>query len=87
MLRIKAATALEGFRLRLELSDGSERIVDVGPLLQGSIFDEIRRDPAVFATVQVDAELGTVVWPNGADLDPDVLVRGRSPASREAAVR
>jgi Protein of unknown function (DUF2442) len=30
-------------------------------------------DPAEFARVAVDSELGTVVWPNGADLDPDVL--------------
>ncbi|MGB0738355.1 MAG: DUF2442 domain-containing protein, partial [Ilumatobacteraceae bacterium] len=26
-----------------------------------------------FAQVSVDEELGTVVWPNGADLAPDVL--------------
>ena len=31
------------------------------------------RDPVFFALVRVDPEAGTVVWPNGADLDPDVL--------------
>src|ERR1017187_5429002 len=31
------------------------------------------RDPAYFAQLRVDADLGMVVWPNGADLDPDVL--------------
>jgi hypothetical protein len=30
-------------------------------------------DPDYFATVQVDPEIGTIGWPNGADLDPDVL--------------
>ena len=30
-------------------------------------------DVAYFAHVVVDEELGTVVWPNGADLAPDVL--------------
>jgi len=30
-------------------------------------------DPAFFAQVQMDPLLGTVVWPNGADLCPDVL--------------
>ena len=31
------------------------------------------RDPAYFALVRIDPELGSVAWPNGADLDPDVL--------------
>ncbi len=31
------------------------------------------RDPTVFAQVRIHPELGTVVWPTGADLDPDVL--------------
>ena len=30
-------------------------------------------DPAFFAQVRVDPVLCTVVWPNGADLCPDVL--------------
>jgi hypothetical protein len=30
-------------------------------------------DPKFFAQVNVHAELGTVGWPNGADLDSDVL--------------
>lgn len=31
------------------------------------------RDVEYFAKVSVDRELGTVVWPNGADLAPEVL--------------
>jgi hypothetical protein len=31
------------------------------------------RDPEEFRRVAVDPELGTIVWPNGADLDRDLL--------------
>jgi hypothetical protein len=30
-------------------------------------------DPAYFSQVRVDEDAGTIVWPNGADLDPLVL--------------
>jgi hypothetical protein len=38
----------------------------------GPVFEPLR-DEAFFAQVAVDPELGTVVWPNGADLAPDAL--------------
>jgi Protein of unknown function (DUF2442) len=36
------------------------------------VFESLR-DPTYFAQVHVDPDLGSAVWPNGADLDPDVL--------------
>jgi Protein of unknown function (DUF2442) len=36
------------------------------------VFEPLR-DATCFAQVRVDPQLGTMVWPNGADLDPDVL--------------
>ena len=81
MIRIRGVEALDGFRVRLCLTDGSTREVDLGPFLNGPVFEPIRNDPAVFRSVRVDSELGTIVWPNGADIDPDVLVLGRTPAA------
>ena len=43
------------------------------------------QDPAYFRQVHVDPELGTVVWPNGYDLDPDVLHGDHVAVGRPAA--
>lgn len=70
---IVAARALGDYRLHLRFEDGVEGVVDLAPDLSFRGVFEPLRDPAYFALVRVDAELGTVTWPNGADLDPDVL--------------
>jgi len=81
LVRIRAVTPVAGFRVRLQFTDGSEREIDLEPYLLGPVFEPLRCDPALFATIQVDPQLGTIVWPNGADIDPDVLYHGREPAS------
>ena len=70
---IVAAKALGDYRLHLRFEDGVEGVVDLAPHLSFQGVFEPLRDPAYFAQVRVDPELGTVAWPNGADLDPDVL--------------
>jgi hypothetical protein len=59
--------------LHLRFEDGVEGVVDLAPLLSFRGVFEPLRDPAYFAQVRIDSELGSVTWPNGADLDPDVL--------------
>ncbi len=46
--------------------------MDITPLLDTEAFSPLR-DPAVFERVTVDEDLGTIVWPGGADLDPSVI--------------
>ena len=82
MVRIKDVEALEPFRVRLQFTDGSAEI-DLAVYLHGPVFEQIRNDPAVFRAVRVDPQLGTIVWPNGADIDPDVLYGGLKPAWME----
>jgi hypothetical protein len=81
-LRSREAKALEGFKLELTLTNGSIIERDVSRLLIGPIFEPIRIDPAEFAWVR--AQDGTVVWPNGADLCPDVLIWGGPPPAEGA---
>ena len=70
---IVAANAIGDYRLHLRFEDGIEGVVDLATDLSFRGVFEPMRDPAWFAQVRVDPELGTVVWPNGTDLDPDVL--------------
>jgi hypothetical protein len=73
--------------VHLRFSDGVEKSIDLEPYLHGPVFAEIRNDPAVFVSVEVDSDAGTIVWPNGADLAPDVLYEGRRSARMESEAR
>jgi hypothetical protein len=70
--RITSVEPLDGFRLRLVFTDGLVREVDLSDDLWGQMAEPLQ-DPDYFRQVRVDTELGTIVWPNGYDLDPDVL--------------
>ena len=70
---IVEAQPLAGHRLKLRFEDGVEGVVDVGQLVPFTGVFAALRERRKFARVRVDSELGTVVWPGGADLDPDVL--------------
>ena len=74
MLRdVVSVQALPEHRLRIRFDDGTEGIVDVTQLVQFTGVFEPLREPEFFKEVAVNTELGTVVWPNNADLDTDVL--------------
>ncbi len=83
MVRIRSVRLLGGFSVELGLTDGGTRVVDLDRYLRGPVFEPLRNDPALFASVRVDPELGTIVWPNGADLDPEVLINQLPPARRD----
>jgi hypothetical protein len=65
--------------LRVTFSDGLVRELDFAGALPGvlSMID----DDVAFATATVDSVAGTVCWPVGIDLDPDVLHGERESAS------
>ena len=68
-----------GHRIHVRFDDGTEGEVDMTRYVSFEGVFAPLADPAYVARVTVDPELGTVVWPNGADLDAVVLycqVRG-----------
>ena len=58
--------------LRVSFDDGTAQTIDFGPVLAGELFGPLR-DPAFFARVSIDPKAQTLVWPNGADFDPETL--------------
>ncbi len=70
-VRVRSVEPLDGFRVKIGFTDGTERILDLEKRLWGPIFESIRKDLGLFRQVRV--EHGTIAWPNGADLCPDVL--------------
>ena len=79
--RVLHVRVVVGRTLELEFTDGTKRSIDVSPYLWGPIFSKIAADDSEFGRVTVDEQLGTIVWPNGADLDPDVLYGAEEPVS------
>lgn len=83
LVRIQSVKPLEGFVVELEFTDGTTREINLEPYLRGKVFEHLRNDLEKFREVKVDKRMGTIVWENGADIDPDVLYHGLMPAWAE----
>jgi hypothetical protein len=83
LLRIRGAVPIGDFRVRLTLTDGQVVERDLHSLMTGPVFADIRSDEARFRELRV--EDGTLVWPNGADLCPDVVIWGGLPPADSAS--
>lgn len=75
MERIVHVTEVEvvgDHRLRLQFEDGVGGELDFSDETWRGVFAPLA-DPAYFGGVELDEELGTIVWPNGADFAPETL--------------
>jgi hypothetical protein len=81
--RVVSVETLGGYRLLVGFDDGSRLEINFEPVLHGELYGPLR-DPALFARVEIDPEVHTLVWPNGADFDPAIL---HDWPSHEAAMR
>lgn len=59
--------------LYLEFEDGCSGIVDIAKLISFTGIFEPLKDKNYFKRVVVNSEIGTVCWPNGADISPSYL--------------
>ena len=77
LIRIREVVALENLRVRLTLSNEAVVERDLSAMMIGPVFEPISRDNELFRQARVEG--GTLVWPNGADLCPDVVIWGGAP--------
>ena len=72
--RLKRVIHLHDYRLALTFSNGEQGEIDLRDRVvgRGGVFQPLEQI-AFFKQVAVEPESGTLVWPNGVDLDPDVL--------------
>ena len=63
---------IDDYTIRVIFDNEFERTIDFEPVLLGPIFGPLR-ELALFNQVTLDPDLGTLIWPTGADIDPNVL--------------
>ena len=70
--RVLALEIVRAYTLRLTFEDHTVQVIDFSPVLEGELFRPLK-DPLLFNGVSIDPEVHTLVWPNGADFDPETL--------------
>ena len=67
------------YKLMVRFENEEVRIVDLSDHLDGPVFEPLK-DLVYFKQLQVNHDIDTVVWPNGADFSPDFLYEIGRPA-------
>jgi hypothetical protein len=70
--RVTSFDLLAPYTLRVSFDDDTQKTIDFEDVLAGDLYRPLR-DPALFNLVRIDPEVHTLVWPNGADFDPETL--------------
>ena len=73
-VRVQSVQHVRDYVLELRFSDGSHGQIDFRDRVvgRGGVFTALETID-VFQQVRVDAEAGTITWPNGVDFCPEVL--------------
>lgn len=76
MIKIKKATYLKEYKIKILFNNGKTKVVDFENLIFESKSDfylEPLRDVEFFKKFELDESKYTICWTNGADFCPDVL--------------
>ena len=70
--RVTGVRIVGEYELEVAFADGTQQRIDFRSVLVGEMYGPLQ-DRSLFEQVQVDPEVHTLVWPNGADFDPATL--------------
>lgn len=70
---VVSVTPSDPYRLQIRFEHGVEGVIALDEMVQFDGIFELLRDPVEFRKVRVHPDLRVVSWPNGADLDSEVL--------------
>jgi hypothetical protein len=70
--RVQSFEIVGPYTLKISFDDDTTQTIDFQPILAGELYKPLR-DLALFNQVRLDPEVQTLVWPNGADFDPETL--------------
>jgi hypothetical protein len=72
LYRVTKFEIVADYTLRVEFDDDTEQIINFRPVLYGQMWGPLQ-DLTLFNQVELDPVVHTLVWPNGADFDPETL--------------
>ncbi|MBU9711686.1 DUF2442 domain-containing protein [Evansella tamaricis] len=77
---------IKHYKLLVTFDNRVRKIVNIEPFIKGPMFQPLTRKE-FFREVMVDREAGTIVWPNEADIDPEVLYNEGKELKRTGQIR
>lgn len=72
ILHVVKAKYVGGYKVEVTFNDERTGIADLEDVLGGPVFEALR-EKSLFSQLNVDPELATISWPNGADLAPEYI--------------
>lgn len=70
--RVTSFKVVAPYTLEIMFDDDTSQTIDFLPVLKGELYGPLQ-DLDIFNRVQLDSEVHTLVWPTGADFDPETL--------------
>lgn len=81
-MKIISVEPVAEYRVLLTTDDDASREVDLWQFISwGEIYEPLRNDADFFRQVDVDPVAHTLVWPNGADIAPEILLSAMAAAN------